>query len=120
MSLRLNLRRFHDVFVTFLCRLCTCRRKLWKKNLKPGFRWDKEERINNLIQCMLSYKSEMEFERKDFTADKVKLHESVRQKMAKIYVHELSKFKLPNLERYSFMGRNDHSLDKIELEEKSN
>ena len=62
----------------------------------------------------------MEFERKDFTADKVKLYESVRQKMAKIYVHELSKFKPPNLERYSFMGRNDNYLDKIELEEKSN
>ena len=26
----------------------------FEKNLKPRFRWDKEERINNLIQCMSS------------------------------------------------------------------
>ena len=40
----------------------------FEKNSKPRFRWDKEERINNLIQCMLSYKSEMEFEGKDFNS----------------------------------------------------
>ena len=39
--------------------------------------------------------------------------------MAKIYVHELSSFVPPNLERYPFMGRGDNSLDKIELEEKN-
>ena len=27
----------------------------FEKNLKPRFRWHKEERINNLIQCTLSY-----------------------------------------------------------------
>ena len=32
----------------------------FEKNLKPRFRWDKEERINSLIRCMLSYKSEIE------------------------------------------------------------
>ena len=37
----------------------------FEKNLKPRFIWDKEENINNLIQYMLSYKSEMEFEGKD-------------------------------------------------------
>ena len=26
----------------------------FEKNFKPRFRWDKEERVNNLIQCMLS------------------------------------------------------------------
>ena len=57
---------------------------------EPRFRWDKEERINSLIQCMLSYKSKVKFEgKKDFNVDKVKLYESVRLKMAKIYVHEL-------------------------------
>ena len=65
--------------------------------MKTRFRWDKEEKINNLIQCMLSYKSEMEFEGKNFNAYKVKLYEYVRQKMAKIYVHELSSFGPPNL-----------------------
>ena len=41
----------------------------FEKNLKPRFRWDKEERINNLFQCLLNYKPEMEFEGKDFNAD---------------------------------------------------
>ena len=40
--------------------------------------------------------------------------------MAKIYVHELSSFGLPILERHPFMERNDNSLDEIELEEKNN
>ena len=48
------------------------------------------------------------------------LYESVKQKMAKIYVHELSSFGPPNLERYPFMGRDDNSLNEIELEEKNN
>ena len=30
-----------------------------------------QERINNLIKCMLSFKSEMEFEKKDFNAGNV-------------------------------------------------
>ena len=85
----------------------------FEKNLKPRFKWVKEERINNLMQCMLSYNSEMEFERKDFNADKVKLYESVRQKMAKIYVYKLSSLGALNLERYLFMGRVGNSLDKI-------
>lgn len=41
---------------------------------------------------MLRYKSEMEFDGKDFNTDKVKLYESMRQKIAKIYDHELPKF----------------------------
>ena len=28
----------------------------FEKNLKPRIRWDKEERTNNLIRCILSYK----------------------------------------------------------------
>ena len=39
-----------------------CPEEGFEKNLKLRFRLDKEERINNIIQCMLSYKSEMEFE----------------------------------------------------------
>ena len=38
--------------------------------------------------------------------------------MAKIYVHELSSFGTPHLERYSLLGRDDYFLDEIELEEK--
>ena len=62
------------------------------KNLKNRFRWEKEEKITNLIQNMLEYKTEMEFEGKDFCADKVKLYECLRQKMAKIYKHDKSSF----------------------------
>ena len=39
-----------------------CRKKLWKKL---------EEMISNLIQCILSYKPETEFEGKDFDHEKV-------------------------------------------------
>ena len=48
----------------------THRRKL-SKHLKPRFIWDKEERINRLIQCVLSYKPETQFDGKDFNADEV-------------------------------------------------
>ena len=68
---------------------------------------------------MLSYKSEMKFEGKDFNADKVKLYKSVRQKTAKIFVHNLSSFGLSNLKRYPFMIRDDNFLDEIEREEKN-
>ena len=85
------------------------KKKALKKNLKPIFRWDKEERINNSIQFMLIYKSEMEFDRRDFNADKVKLFEPVRQEMTKIYIHDLLSFGSPNLERYHFMERDDNS-----------
>ena len=44
--------------------------KNFQKNLNPRFRWDKEEGIHNLIQCMLIFKSQMEFEGKDVNADK--------------------------------------------------
>ena len=92
----------------------------FEKKLEARFSWDKKERINNLIQFMLSYKTDMEFEGRDFNADKVKLFEPVRHKMAKIYLHDLSSFGPPNLEIYHFMERDDNSLDEIELEEKSN
>ena len=68
---------------------------------------------------MLSHKSEMIFEQKIFNADLVKLYETVRQKLAKICVHELLSFEPPNLERYPFMGRDDNSLDEIEHDEKT-
>ena len=85
------------------------KKKALKRNLKPVFRWDKEERINNSIQFMLIYKSEMEFDRRDFNADKVKLFEPVRQEMTKIYIHDLLSFGPPILERYHFMERDDNS-----------
>ena len=43
----------------------------------------------------------------------------MRQKLAKICVHELLSFEPPNLERYPLLGRDDNSLDEIEHEEKT-
>ena len=34
-----------------------CTEESFEKNFKPRFRWDKEERINNLTQNILSNKS---------------------------------------------------------------
>lgn len=66
-------------------------KKVLKKNWNLDLDETSKERFN-LIWCVLRYKSEMEFDGKDFNTDKVKLYESMRQKIAKIYDHELPKF----------------------------
>ena len=43
----------------------------------------------NLIKCITHYKTVMEFDNRDFNADKVKLYEEVRKLMAKIYEETL-------------------------------
>ena len=43
------------------------------------FRWDKEQKVENLIRCLANYKAKMEFSNKDFNADKVQQHEEVRK-----------------------------------------
>ena len=35
------------------------------------FRWDKEQRVGDLIRCLANYNSKMEFSNKNFNADKV-------------------------------------------------
>ena len=49
------------------------------------FRWDKGDKVSNQIRCLGNYKSQMEFDNKDFNADKVKQYESIRVSLAKIY-----------------------------------
>ena len=39
------------------------------------FRWDKEQKVENLIRCLANYKTKMEFSNKDFNADKVQQYE---------------------------------------------
>ena len=51
------------------------------------FRWvvnDNDEKVVNLIKCITHYKTVMEFDNRDFKADKVKLYEEVR-KLMEIY-----------------------------------
>lgn len=56
------------------------------------FRCNQEDKVHNLIQCLATYKCTMEYNNGDFSADKVKQCEVVRQAMAKIYVNEPSLF----------------------------
>lgn len=50
------------------------------------------DKVLNLFECLASYKSSMAHTSNDFSADKVKQYESVREAMARIYVDDLSFF----------------------------
>ena len=56
------------------------------------FRWDKEQKMENLIRCLANYKAKMEFSNKDFNTDKVQQYEEVRKRMGRIYEHQPSYF----------------------------
>ena len=43
------------------------------------FRWDKEEKVENLIRCLTNYRAKMEFSNNDFKEDKVQQYEEVRK-----------------------------------------
>ena len=43
------------------------------------FRWDKEQKVENLIRCLANCKVKLEFPNKDFNADKVQQYEEVRK-----------------------------------------
>ena len=49
------------------------------------FRWDRVDKIENLIRCLANYKSQMDYQNIDFNGDKVKQYEAVREAMARIY-----------------------------------
>ena len=48
------------------------------------FKWE-QYMIENLIDCMLNYKSSMLYKNLDFDADKVGLYREVRLAMAELY-----------------------------------
>ena len=50
------------------------------------FQWDKEQKVENLIQCLANYKAKVEFSNKDFNADKIQ-HEEDNKGMTHIYKH---------------------------------
>ena len=77
------------------------------------FMWQKEDKVENLISCILEYKAEMDFNAKDFNTDKVKFYEGVRQRLAAIYREELSFFGPEKTASYPFPGRN-YSLLSVE------
>ena len=56
------------------------------------FMLQKDDKIEILISCMLEYKTEMDFNTKDFNADKAKFYEGVRQRLAAIYKEDYSVF----------------------------
>ena len=43
------------------------------------FRWDKEQKVENLIRCLTNYRAKMAFSNNDFNADKVQQYEEVRK-----------------------------------------
>ena len=55
-------------------------------NKTARFRWNQGDKVSDLIQCLAQYKGTMEYNNSDFSADKVKQYEAVRQAMAQIYI----------------------------------
>ena len=70
---------------------------------------EKGEKINNLIQCLSNFKSILEYKNVNFTADKLKMYESVREALAGIYIPLIP---------YPFPGRSNESLHENQIEER--
>ena len=51
--------------------------------------WQKDDKLENLISCILEYQAEIDFNAKDLNTDKVKFYECVRQRIAAIYKEHL-------------------------------
>ena len=49
------------------------------------FRWNRDDKIENLIRCLANYKPQMDYQNIGFNGDKVKQYEAVREAMARIY-----------------------------------
>ena len=61
-------------------------------NENTRFRWDKGEKMENLIKCLSAYKTKCAYEGKYCNADKPKLYDCIREKMARIYEDEPTYF----------------------------
>ena len=83
------------------------------------FRWDNGDKVSNLIRCLGNYKSQMEFDNKDFNADKVKQYESIRASLAKIYESDPLLFGPPCIVSNPKLSKSDNSLNENERKEKS-
>ena len=76
--------------------------------------WQNDDKLENLISCMLEYQAEIDFNAKDLNADKVKFYEGVRQRMAAIYKEHLWFFGPEKSSSFPFPGRHNSlvSVDK--------
>jgi hypothetical protein len=82
------------------------------------FRWDKDEKVNNLIRCLANYKSQSEFNNCDFNANKVKQYEEVCVAMAKIYHKDPSQFGPVSVLSNPLIGVSDALLTEEQKREK--
>ena len=58
----------------------------FKKTMETiRFCWGRDDKIENLIQCLANYKSQMDYQNIDFNGDKVKQYDAVKEAMAHIY-----------------------------------
>ncbi len=80
-------------------------------NRKKRFRWDKDNKVENLIRCLANYKSQLEFQNSDFEADRVKQYECVRVALANIYAADTTLFGPPSVVSSPLFSLNDESLD---------
>ena len=58
-----------------------------KKDAKKYFRWDLNL-VQNLVECLLEYKSKMEYKSLDFDADKPMQYNEIRLRMAMLFEEE--------------------------------
>ena len=80
------------------------------------FRWE-ESKIQNLIKCLLEYKTCMAFKNCDWNADKVKLYENVRKSLAKIYEDEPEQFGPVSPSTNPHAGIDDDDVNDVDLKE---
>ena len=85
------------------------------ESCKERFQWKTGDKIANLIQCLATYKSQMEYNNSDFNADKVKQYEAVRKAMAIIYKDNPSYFGPPEITPMTEEARGSEEV-KLQIE----
>ena len=91
--------------------------EIGEKAAAAHFRWDKEDKVHNLIKCLASYKVVCMYEGKDFNADKPKLYKVLRKEMARIYQDEPSYFGPVSADPFCFKSKDAMNENEL-LEEK--
>jgi hypothetical protein len=85
---------------------------------KTRFRWDKDNKIENLIRCLANFKSQMEFQNSVFDADRVKQYEALRVGLANIYANDATLFGPPSAISSPLFSKSDEILGPEERQEK--
>ena len=84
-----------------------------EKAMAARFRWDKGDKVHNLIKCLASYKVTCIYEGKDFNVDKPKLYECLREEIARIYQDEPSYFEPVNITADPFYVKSKDAMNAI-------